>query len=188
MTKSTLMVLLFSLSVMLSGCGSMIADSVPVQADKPISVFRSLSPDAGKLYTYFRDNNTWSPTEAVTAKTAYDDLVRAFAKLEKHVISGEVEYHRLLYFNEDVTSSWLRLRPLLDEQVDAELPGANQYAESLYRYVRAAVDAMLTDNNIRLAAAKDEMDGNARSELLADAKQLYSVISPLLSKVPGVVL
>jgi hypothetical protein len=172
------------LALLLTGCaGSFQADkNYPVDSGGVTSAYDLMEPEVGILYDYFVGFNAFTAEEERKAEKAYQNMIVAILKIQKKTIAGKTDYHRLLYFLEDMTDYWQDLREVLDSHVKADLPGKNPFAEALYLRVSRDVDNMLTLVNIRLRQASDDMDGAMYSAFRQDAKNLISSLLPLFQK------
>jgi hypothetical protein len=170
---------------MLSGCaGSFQAkDTVPVDASVTVNAYQIVEGDVGVLYDWFAENNAFTPDEAARVNAAYTEIVRVISKLRTKTIAGQVDYHRLLYATEDLTEAWQILWPELNKQIDAVMPATRQvdkFAISMWNRIKMDMDSLLQANNLRLKAARGEMDAATYAAFKEDAKSIVKTLSPLL--------
>lgn len=177
------LILLF-LNFVLPGCSGTFQakKTTPVSSLEVVTGYASLTPEIGILYDYFTGFNAFTDAEADIAMKSYQGIIAAISKLKRKTTAGKVDYHRLLYFTEDVTEYWEDLRGVLNTHVETGLPGASPYADALYIRVRDDVDAMLALANVRLRAAEGAMDKAAYDQFREDAQNLISTMSPLFQK------
>ena len=181
MSKWWVLVLLLPLA----GCaGSFQAqDTVPVDVSGTITSYEMVEPDVGVLYNWFTENNAFTPDEAASVQSSYDEIIRIIQKLREKTIAGQADYHRLLYATEDMTDAWQRLKPELQKQIDIVKPGTrmvDQFAISMWNRIKSDMDSLLQANNIRLKAARDGMDAATYAAFREDAKSIVKTLSPLL--------
>lgn len=183
-----LMILVFAifLAFTITGCGRQFtATDIKVSAIETRGSLSDLYPDAGLLYDFFTEYNAWTPTEEKMAMGYYSDMIRAIEKLERKIIAGQTDYHRLLYFTEDITDAWEGLRPMLDATVNAMLPTENdtiKYAVGLYRRVKADVDSIISRNNVNLAKARDDLDDATYAAIKEDTVDMVKTLVPFFQK------
>lgn len=166
----------------ISGCSVQSKPTMSISALETNESVQDLYPDVGILYDYFYEFNTWSPDEEERVQSAYQGMIRAIEKLKRKTIAGKTDYHRLLYFNEDMTEYWEVLREMLNAQTDLELLHENKHALALYRRVRADVDAILMRNNIRLQQTVDQMNAETYDAIRGDAIKMIKTMTPLFQK------
>ena len=171
--------------LIMGGCaGSFQAqDTVPVDVSGTIISYEMVEPDVGVLYNWFTENNAFTPDEAASVQSSYDEIIRIIQKLREKTIAGQADYHRLLYATEDMTDAWQKLKPELQKQIDIVKPGTrmvDQFAISMWNRIKSDMDTLLQANNIRLKAARDGMDAATYAAFKEDAKSIVKTLSPLL--------
>lgn len=158
-------------------------DTVPVDTSITINQYQVAENDVGVLYEWFSENNAFTPDEAARVQGAYDEIIRIIQKLRAKSIAGQADYHRLLYATEDMTAAWQILWPELDKQIEAVKPATRQvdkFAISMWNRIKQDMDTLLQANNIRLKAARGEMDAATYAAFKEDAKSIVNTLSPLI--------